>query len=322
MDISQVLGGRFNCTRCHAAGKWFRIARPASRQNSIVHRLQCAQCGDQIVAKVSRGGGLHNDGDDAATHSRREYETLCALQPLFPPDRQYGTLEPLGYLDFVGSGIVITRLFHGEDLIQYMRKLDAASLAKTCRAAGGWLRTLHESVDSGVQGRGLGVSDKLRYLADSYGATLRGNLKMWAAYQRLEQEGSRLDMSVFSSVKLHGDFKPENMLCDGSRYVGLDVQWRTAGPAVYDIAPFLNHLWLAGRRFGSLENQHYQQAETNFLAGYGYVGDMRVLRWAQLYFAMCQLGGYRKRGRLAASYAGWKVWPLVRQLAGQLEGVV
>lgn len=319
MDVTQVLGCQFNCARCGAEGAWFPIARPALRQNSIVHRLQCAQCGDQIVAKVSRGDDLRDGNGEAMAHSHREYETLRALQSLFPPDRRYGTLEPLGYIESFKSGIVITRLFQGDDLIHYMRKLDTTSVAEACRAVGGWLRTLHESGDSDVQKRGLGAKDKLSYLTDSYGATLRGNLKMWSAYRCLEQEGSRMDTPVFCAVRLHGDFKPENMLCNGTQYVGLDVQWRTAGPAVYDLAPFLNHLWLAGRRFGSLAKRHYQQTEAGFLAGYGYAGDMRVLRWVQLYFALCQLGGYRQRGLLAASYASWKVWPLVRQLTGQLE---
>lgn len=319
MDVAQVLGEQFDCARCHATGEWSQIARPALRQNSIVHRLQCAQCGDQIVAKVSRG---NESGDsDGRAHSRREYETLRALQLSFPADLRYATLEPLGYIESVGSGIVITRLFHGKDLIHYMRKLDTTSVAEACREAGGWLRTLHESGECDAQRRGLDAADKLSYLTNSYGALLRGDSKMWAAYRCLVQEGLRIGTPAFCAVRLHGDFKPENMLCDGRRYVGLDVQWQTAGPAVYDLAPFLNHLWLAGGSPGFPANRHYQQAETAFLAGYGHVDDMRVLRWAQLYFALCQLGGYRKRGHLAASYARWKIWPLVRRLTGQLAWV-
>jgi hypothetical protein len=103
--------------------------------------------------------------------------------------------------------------------------------------------------------------------------------------------------------------------------VGLDVQWQVEGPAVYDLAPFLNHLWLARRSLGSLAERQHLQAEAEFLAGYGYSDDLRILRWTQLYFALCQLGGYRKRGRLVASYARWKIWPLARQLTAQLVPV-
>lgn len=316
MDIAQALGGQFHCAHCQAATEWLRIARPAWRQNSVIHRLQCARCGDRIVAKVSRGNDPDDDGD-ARAQSRHEYETLLALKRLLPAGRRYATLEPLGYLESIGFGTVITRLFPGKDLLHHMRELDAKGVAQACRDAGGWLRTLHENGDLDVLEKGLDTSDKLDYLTRRYGPSLRGNEEVWASYQSLVRTGMRIGAPVFRAVRLHGDFKPENMLCDGRQYVGLDVQWRTVGPAVYDLAPFLNHLWLAGRRLGSPANRRYRQAEKEFLAGYGLLDDILVLRWAQLYFALCQLGNYRKRGRLAASYARWKVWPLVRELAGQ-----
>lgn len=320
MDIAQALVDQFQCTRCHAASDWLRMARPALRQNSIVHRLRCARCGDQIVAKVSRGNGPDGGDGDARAHSRREYETLRALQRLFPVSQRYATLEPLGYLESVGFGTVITRLFHGEDLVHYMRKLDANGVAEACRHAGGWLRALHESSSPDVLRKELDTTDRLDYLTSRYGSALRGNSTVWTAYQCLVRAGARIGTPAFRAVRLHGDFKAANMLCDGRRYVGLDVQWRTTGPAVYDVAPFLNHLWLAGHRLGLPADRRYQQAEQGFLAGYGYgqLDCIRVLRWMQLYFALCQLGGYRRRGHLAAGYARWKVWPLVERLAGQL----
>jgi hypothetical protein len=269
------------------------------------------------VAKVGRESEL-SDGQ-AQGHLRREYETLGALQRQFPSDKSYGTLEPLGYLEFSGSVILVTRLFQGDDLIHYMKTLDASGIADACRAAGGWLHRLHESGNCGMEMKGLGVADRLSYLTETYGAILCGNAALKAAYHCLEREGSQIDELTFRAVRLHGDFKPENMLCDGTRYVGLDVQWRTTGSPVYDLAPFLNHLWLARRRLGLRDERHYARVETGFLAGYKAVGDIRILRWLQLYFSLCQLGGYYQRGRLAAGYASWKVWPLARKLVGQLS---
>lgn len=316
VDAVRVLNARFDCTRCHAPGSWVAMTRPALRQNSIIHQIRCARCLERIVAKVSRADGLR---DAACAQTRREYETLCTLQRVFPQDEHYGTLVPLGYLESSGQGILITHHFRGGDLAHYVRSLNATGAQEACHAAGFWLRKLHESSDAAVEGRVLGVADKLEYLAATYGAALRGDRKAWAAYQCLEQTGSRIDTRIFPVVRQHGDFKPDNILCDGTRYVGLDIQWQIVGPAVYDLAPFLNSLWLAVRRVGDLRiSRHRQQAETGFLAGYGSVVDMRALRWAQLYFALCQLGGYRKRGRLVASYANWTVWPLVRKLASQL----
>ena len=295
------------------------MTRPLLRQNSSIQRLRCARCQEQIVAKVSRRDDLRND---ARAEARREYETLCTLQRVFPQDEHFGTLVSLGYLESSGRGIMITRHFCGDDLAHHLRSLGEPGAQDACHAAGVWLRKLHESGDPGVQTRMLGVADKLDYLAVTYGAVLRRDRETWTAYRCLEQAGSRIDARAFRVVRQHGDFKPQNMLCDGTRYIGLDIHWQSIGSAVYDLAPFLNHLWLVSRTLGGLlTNRHYRQRESMFLAGYGYGDDAQAVYWAQLYFALCYLGAYRQKGRLAASYARWRIGSLVRELERQLGGV-
>lgn len=271
------------------------------------------------MAKVSRRDDPHND---ARAEVRREYETLCTLQRVFPQDEHFGTLVSLGYLEASGRGIMITRHCRGDDLARHLRSLDEAGAQEACRAAGIWLRRLHESDATDVPTRGLDVADKLHYLAATYGAVLHRDRETRTACRYLEQAGSRIDAGRGRDVRQHGDFKPQNMLCDGTRYIGLDIHWRSTGSAVYDLAPFLNHLWLAGRPLGGLlPDRRYRQRESMFLAGYGYEDGAQALRWAQLYFALCHLGAYRRKGRLAASYAGWRIEPLVRELVGQLGEV-
>lgn len=313
----RVLNARFDCTCCHAQGSWASTARPVRRQNSIIHRMRCTRCPEQIVAKVSRGAG---GNDDALAQSRREYETLCALQRVFPQDKRYGTLVPLGYLESAGSGIVITRYSRGGDLARRLRSLDASERREACRSAGIWLRKLHESGDSGMQTGVLCVADKLDYLASTYGTFISDDPETRRAWELLAHEATRVEVLAVPTVRLHGDFKPENMLCDGTKYVGLDIHWRNVGAAVYDLAPFLNHLRLAGRATGRAHADRLcELAEAEFMAGYGYSVPVRALRWAQLYFALCYLGGYRVRGRLTAIYAHLRVRPLVLNLARRLR---
>lgn len=316
-ETMQALAGDFDCPRCHVRAGWIDVARPERRQNSTIHRLRCAGCGEQIVAKLDRQTETH-DGN-ARRPLRREYETLCALQQQFPSDPFYGTLEPLGYLEFSEVAILVTRLFPGHDLMRRMKVLDATGMAQACHAAGVWLHRLHDSGHPLPHMKSLDVAGRLAYLDESYAVALRESTAMKVAYRCLRQEGPRLDARVFRAVRLHGDFKPGNMLCDGIRYVGLDVQWRTTGAAVYDLAPFLNHVWLAGRGFGAFADRRYARVETAFLSGYAAVDDMRALRWVQLYFALCHFGGYYQRGHLAAAYANWKVGPLLRRLVWQLR---
>lgn len=293
------------------------MTRPLHRQNSSIHRLQCLRCREQVVAKVSRDDGLLRD---ASAQTRREYETLCLLQRVFPQDERYGTLVPLGCLESTGRAIMITRHFPSNDLARHVRLLDAHAMQEACHAAGLWLRKLHDSSDTVAQKQVLNVADKLHYLASTYGGVLCGDRKTWATYRCLEQVGSRMGTQVLGFVRQHGDFKPQNMLCDGTRYIGLDIHWQSIDSPIYDIAPFLNHLWLGGSMLATSRAWHrHELAENGFLTGYGNVADMQALRWAQLYFALCHLGAYRQRGRLAARYMDWKLRPFALKLATRLE---
>ena len=55
----------------------------------------------------------------------------------------------------------------------------------------------------------------------------------------------------------------------------------------------------------------YDMAGSVFLSGYGDADEMRALRQAQLYVARCNMRGYRQWGDPVASYASWKMRPLV-----------
>lgn len=277
--------------------------------------MRCTYCGEQVVAKVV--GGRYSS-QYARVHARKEYEALRMLQSAFPQDEQYGTLSPLAHLEAAGYGIVVTRFSAGVDLMRYVRTLDAARAQEACRSCGIWLKKLHES-DVQNQLKPLGVADKIDFLAEKYGTVLRDSRTTAAGYQLFALCASGVDQKVFA-VRQHGDFKPDNMLCDGTRYIGLDIRWRSIGAAVYDLAPFLNHLWLDCQIVSRLRTRRlYGLMESAFLAGYGEGGDKRALRWVQLYFALCYMGEYRQRGALAARYASWKVGPLVRSLVAQLQ---
>lgn len=316
LNITQVLTGRLDCARCHDSRDWTPIGRPVVRQNSSIYRLRCKRCGEQVVAKLI--GGSYS-GEAGLKRARTEYESLCELQAKFPQDKKFGTVVPLGHLEYVGQGIVITRFAPGEQLGHYLRSLAPAALRAACRASGLWLRKLHEC-DAQNQQKYLGSASKISFLTDTYGAALRSDAEIAAACELLVRESSRLDAVAVTSVRQHGDFKPDNMLYDGTRYVGLDIPWEFTGAAVYDVAPFLNHLWLDIRVLNaSRARRLYDLAESAFLSGYGGINQMHSLRWVQLYFALCYMGACRRRGRLLTSYANWKGWPMVRRLVAQLE---
>jgi Ser/Thr protein kinase RdoA (MazF antagonist) len=288
-----------------------------TRQNSIIQQLHCKQCGDRIVAKVG-GGKQWRDND--RVQLQKEYATLRILHSAFLHEEGLGTLQPLGYLEAAGRGILVTRWCMGTELVRYAHGSDASALEQAFRLAGAWLLKLHDAENKERPPRSLGIAEKIEDLLRTYGGVLRAQARAWQACELLAGSGQGLEALTVRSVRIHGDFKPQNMLYDDTRCVGLDIQWNAIGAAVYDLAPFLNHLWLAGAgKHGLHARMRYLQAEAAFLAGYGEAAPSRALRWAQLYFALCYLGGYRQRGTLAVVYANWKIWPLIRRLEGQLR---
>ena len=316
-DVAAALNSHLGCSRCHAGGSWAVTARPMTRQNSVIHQLRCTQCGDRVVAKV--GGGKRWRENDRV-QLQNEYATLRILHPVFSDGERIGTLEPLGYMEVAGRGILVTRWFMGTDLARYARASDACALERAFRLAGKWLLKLHVADNENRSLQSLGVAEKIEDLLRTYGAVLRTQPRAWKACNFLVRGGHSLEALAVRPVRIHGDFKPQNMLYDDTRCVGLDIHWNAIGAAVYDLAPFLNHLWLAGTgKHGAGAKARYLRAETAFLAGYGDAVPTRALRWAQLYFALCHLGSYRQRGGLAVVYANWKVWPLIQWLEGQLR---
>lgn len=317
LDVAQVLSERLACDRCGATGRWVRVARPSVRENSSIHRLRCVQCGNQIAAKVSDGHAADADGRAALQH---EYATLLALKSAFPQDADYGTLEPLACLDVADHIIMVTRWFPGTDLVEHLHAREATGVDAVLQRAGVWLRRLHGADGRPAPPRALGVGEKIEDLMRTYGAVLTARGTTRAACDLVKQVGAEICTSTVRPARLHGDFKPQNLLCDGARQVGLDMQWTTTAAPVYDLAPFLNHLWLAGPgAYGGRIKGRYARAENAFLAGYADAIDRRALRWAELYFALCHAGRYRLRGVLAARYAGWRITPLVKRIASQLR---
>lgn len=291
-------------------------ARPMTRQNSVIHQVRCTQCGDRVVAKVGGGKRWH---DDDRFQLQNEYATLCTLRSAFSDGEGVGILEPLGYMEVAGRGLMVTHWFMGTDLVRYARGSETHALERAFRLAGTWLLKLHDADNEKRPLRSMGVAEKIDSLSRTYGGVLRTQPRARKACELLASVGRNLEALAVRPVRIHGDFKPQNMLYDGTCCVGLDIHWDVIGAAVYDFAPFLNHLWLAGAGKQDLgAKMRYLQAEAAFLTGYGDSAPTRALRWAQLYFALCHLGGYRHRGGLAVVYANWKIWPLIQRLEGQL----
>lgn len=267
------------------------------------------------MAKVAAGVAATTD------LLKAEYATLRALQPAFASQPRFGVLEPVGYVAANGYKVMVTRLFTGANLRTYIGTLDAAGIAAAAAAAAGWLRILHDSLGDRAEGAPE-TRNKLDYLTRTYGGVLLRDAGTRGMVERLRAHAPAVERTRLAIVPIHGDFTPENVLCDGRKYVGVDIHLRSNAVAAYDLAPFLNHLWIAGEKtHHAVLRRQYPQAEAAFLESYGVRthAEKHVLAWAESYYALCQMGGYRRRGWPASWYGGWKIGPLARLRSLELE---
>lgn len=318
MNIEHAINQRFRCHQCGADASWRREQRSEIRVESAIHWLRCTHCGARIVAKVSRDNG---PADATAKHLHDEYSLLRELQTLATRDAYHGFLEPLDYFAWNGHGIMLTRRFEGIDLAHYLRTAERRDACASCHAAGAWLRRLHEA--GGRFGNcTVGTGEKLDDLFKTYGPVLPNSQVVSAAQRLLGDEAEPTEQVMDDAVRIHGDFKPQNLLISQTQMVGLDIHWQSTGQRVYDLAPFLNHLWLLARPWTVARiRQNREAAAIAFLDGYGNTPDRRVLLWVRLYFALCHLGSYYLRGGASIIAARTLIQPLIDHLMREKDAL-
>lgn len=307
---------RLECPGCGAAGIWRRTGRTQVRSNSILQRFRCKRCGEQIVAKLADLAVAENE------EIRREYQALCRLQKLLAQEDGLGALTPLACLEVGGRAAMITRWFKGENAIRRARSVDSVGLARVYRSAGILLRKLHDANAEHDLAGPLDVESKITYVVQRYGACLEKSPVAARALDILRGKAPRIAAATLRWSRTHGDFKPENILCDAHTVVILDTTLGVRGAIVYDMASFLDHVLLAGCAFGNRRiRSNFALLEQAFLTGYGALepGSMAALRWAQLYFMLCYFGRYRSDGIFPAVYADRRIAPLLARLTMDLE---
>lgn len=317
LNILAVLSQVLACPDCHSDATWRAASKARSRQNSVIHWLECSACRLGIVAKLPLV-----PGSALCDHRRAEleYQVLQELQSRFPQSDEYGTLIPVALID--EFGILVTRQFGGHNLTSHLRQSRDPTPTECGHNAGMWLRKLHDACPQGYDQHSLEVEERVNYLECTYGVLIARERGARIAYERLVEAGNELKAALFRSTWGHGDFKPENLLFDGHKYVGIDTLLGHRSAVLYDIASFLDHLLLVGRTIWRRDARGMiGGAEAEFLRGYGDLAraDLRAIRWLQLYFMLCYWARSQGRGRIRAMYGNQQMLPLLREAGVQLR---
>ncbi|WP_172419075.1 phosphotransferase [Candidatus Nitrosoglobus terrae] len=286
------------------------------RDNSVINYLICSHCRKEVIIKVPfKEKLLEYD----ISQGLNEYLIQRKLETKYPQSHQFGTIIPFGYMDKYGA--IIMERIRGDDLKTYLLKSNHHLHTKALGCAGAWLRYLHNSCPRGYENQHIDVEARIQYLDYTYGNPLRRNKTAYSAFSYLKKESAKIKTISIPATWGHGDYKPENIIYDGVKYIGLDIQLKDYSVFVYDLASFLNHLIIMGQgiRYRRMKSC-YSQLEKGFLEGYGNIGqaDKYLLHWIQLYFMLCYWGRYQLQNRFFAAYANGYILPTLTDLQAKI----
>ena len=242
-----------------------------------------------IAVKICFEPGRQYPSETAA---RRQYEALERASVLSSGELLMPA--PLGLLP--RHGIVLTEWIDGDRLTDVIVRSDRSTAGAVMSGAAGWIARLH--------GSGSGEWKPLH--TGQLTQDLRRRLERLRRPDPLIVEALGVltmleDHIVTQPVRwgpVHGDFKPDNVLMTPSRQIAvLDIELHESGPALTDLAQFLNHLKLSGSGSPRGSNARAPALSSAFLDAYfiasgGHVIPTQPLRWLQLAGALRLLSGH------------------------------
>jgi aminoglycoside phosphotransferase (APT) family kinase protein len=240
----------------------------------------------RLIVKAGPGETVPDSNDrprlvaitDMADRRRLELEALRMVEARLEEvgDPMLAAVRPLGLLP--ESSAVVMEAFEGEPLHRHLMRgpfqRGAARRPTTlARAAGRWLRVLHDTPPSTQDVRQAAPSDLAAAFA-SYGSFLsaaRGSNDLDPLVAVGIEAVSRLPDPLPLAIT-HGDFAPRNILVDATgRLAVIDLLGRWQAPAYEDVAAFLVALHTSRANAvtrGVLFGPTFERLEPAFLAGY------------------------------------------------------
>jgi hypothetical protein len=228
------------------AGARVEVESTAVRTHSIITVLRTAAGGRtaRYYLKTLRAGAA--TFDLKREQARREFELLVELEGRFRGDPELGAVRPVHCWPDQLS--LLTEEFPGEKLSRAIARArgvagvrSADAVAALCGRVGRWLALFQALVPPprpvALVADLLAYSERrLRLLTDARPREFRTLAA--PLLRRLATVAGDVGASDLRGVARHNDFRPDNIMTDGTRIAVLDFTGFTTGPALYDFVKF------------------------------------------------------------------------------------
>lgn len=223
-----------------------------------------------------------------------EYRILLHLWECFAPFANLGVVKPVTWMPQDLS--LLTEEFAGQKLdavltqaLRFPSRRSIEHAGHLCRLTGEWLRRFQSFSAPGdisyfdVSELFAYCDERVRIIYDSPDGGFDRHDSI-AITRHLEKLASEIGHADLSLTGRHNDFRPDNILTDGTRIVVLDFSGFTYGPRLYDFMKFWMKLEdLTSGPFG--RKRACAEVQQAFLEGYGLRVDLssplvRLLRMA------------------------------------------
>ena len=303
------------CLRALDGGAWTLEGIVAQRDNSRIHRARCgsrtAAIKECLTKTTHAPDNAAAEREFAALTAVAENATACGIEPLAPTPLIL-CREHAVYAMAWASGQTATDL-----VLAPTTDLELAEVLGG--SAGGWLQRFHACKT--LPARQNDFATRLIFVKQLARTEARRDSVLPRAANILVQCAENAAGVLMPASWVHGDMKSDNLLIDADRVTGLDVQMVDVNTVAYDLAPFLNHLYLLRwSPRGFLRQRQLDRMSAGFLQAYSPDSEKWALPllWLRSYLLMQIVANSKKSASLRALAARW---PARRELAIAIDAL-
>ena len=217
---------------------WVQHVRPAMRRNSVIYKLKSPSAGTEIIIKVITTANASTEAENIYNSMLRYHST----------NDQFNSIpRPLGFISSRNAIIMDFLELPSLKRLLVIGMLNKSIWTRSIEKTAGWLRWFHSQ--SKLTPRLCTLEDRIKVIESRALKLRRAKLNLigrYIGFEKLFTQAKNIALTIENHLvnysKIHGDFKPSNILTDFETTVGIDFAPSRFGYITDDICRFLSHV--------------------------------------------------------------------------------